>query len=243
MLGGSRLIVVLIAAAALVGCRGGDKVEIVGITPLEPVARGHDPWVFRATLDERPRSVVVALQPGLWVAYDGATGGVFRVASQPVNFEGAVYTGGHGPQPTTQPPNYEQHDADATGWFATDAGGGRHALSLLSYTLNGERSVELRWGVRGHAWASSLVVKETPEVALGPGVAWFRQVEVAGLPGGWSLTQQLGPEVEGRTVTLVGADSAEPLASHLVFERDTSYTLLTRYEPVTPPDAEATSFD
>lgn len=40
--------------------------------------RPRDPWVFRATLDQRPRAVVIALANEMWVAYDAATCGIYR---------------------------------------------------------------------------------------------------------------------------------------------------------------------
>jgi len=68
----------------------------------DAVARGHDPWVFRCVLDGCPRSVVAALAPRLWVAYDPATGGIARVFDGGVEFVGSVYDGAHGPQPKSR---------------------------------------------------------------------------------------------------------------------------------------------
>lgn len=63
--------------------------------------RGHEPWVFRSVLDQRPRMVTLALQDSLWAAYDTRTGALYRVWREGVDFEGAVYNSQHGPQPTS----------------------------------------------------------------------------------------------------------------------------------------------
>ncbi|MEL7240591.1 MAG: hypothetical protein AAGK78_17165, partial [Planctomycetota bacterium] len=62
-------------------------------------ARGRDPWVFRCTLDGRPRVIVVALGQDLWAAYDATTCNVYKVWSGDINLTGSVYDTRHGPQP------------------------------------------------------------------------------------------------------------------------------------------------
>ncbi|MCU0446028.1 MAG: DUF1080 domain-containing protein [Microscillaceae bacterium] len=63
------------------------------------IQRPHDPWVFRSVLDGKPRMLTAALHPKLWIAYSTETCGMYKAWKGDVNFDGAVYTGAHGPQP------------------------------------------------------------------------------------------------------------------------------------------------
>ncbi|MEL6863649.1 MAG: family 16 glycoside hydrolase [Bacteroidota bacterium] len=65
------------------------------------VDRPHDPWVFRSVLDEKPRMLTLALHEKLWAAYDADHCALYKVWKGEVNFDGAVYTTTHGPQPTS----------------------------------------------------------------------------------------------------------------------------------------------
>lgn len=67
----------------------------------EKVTRPHDPWVFRSVLDSMPRMLTVALHDDLWAAYSAQNGAIYKVWRGGVNFDGAVYTTAHGPQPST----------------------------------------------------------------------------------------------------------------------------------------------
>lgn len=74
---------------------------MVGMMMAAAPERPRDPWVFRCVLDKNPRMVVIALHEDLWVAYDAQTCSLYKVWSDGVNFDGAVYTTVHGPQPTS----------------------------------------------------------------------------------------------------------------------------------------------
>ena len=65
------------------------------------VTRPHDPWVFRSVLDSMPRMLTVALHDDVWAAYSAQNGAIYKVWKGGVNFDGAVYTTAHGPQPST----------------------------------------------------------------------------------------------------------------------------------------------
>ena len=71
-------------------------------SPGEPVPRPRDPWVFRSVLDGRARMVTVALHEELWLAYDATTGRLVKAWKGDVDFQGAVYTTEHGPQPASR---------------------------------------------------------------------------------------------------------------------------------------------
>jgi len=63
--------------------------------------RGHDPWVIRSVLDGQARMLTLALADGFWAAYSAEDGQMYKVWKGSVNFDGAVYTTVHGPQPSS----------------------------------------------------------------------------------------------------------------------------------------------
>ncbi|RME92724.1 MAG: glycosyl hydrolase, partial [Bacteroidetes bacterium] len=63
--------------------------------------RPHQPWVFRSVLDAQPRILTIALHDDLWLAYQTKTGSLVKAWRGGVNFDGAVYTTVHGPQPSS----------------------------------------------------------------------------------------------------------------------------------------------
>lgn len=79
--------------------------------------RPIDPWVFRSVLDETPRIVTAALSDEIWVAYDARTSSLFKAWKGGVNFDGAVYTTVHGPQPTSDGYAYYEDTTGDIEWF------------------------------------------------------------------------------------------------------------------------------
>ena len=65
----------------------------------EEIERPNDPWVFRSVLDNKPRMITLALNDDIWAAYSTEHGSLYQVWKGKVNFDGAVYTTLHGPQP------------------------------------------------------------------------------------------------------------------------------------------------
>jgi len=63
------------------------------------IERPHSPWVFRSVLDEQPRMITLALHDKVWAAYSTQNAALYKIWSGNVNFDGAVYTTAHGPQP------------------------------------------------------------------------------------------------------------------------------------------------
>jgi cytochrome c len=61
--------------------------------------RPHDPWIFRSVLDLKPRIITLALDDNLWAAYSTEDCSLYQAWKGVVNFDGAVYTTAHGPQP------------------------------------------------------------------------------------------------------------------------------------------------
>ncbi len=61
--------------------------------------RPNDPFVFRSVLDKKPRMVTLALSDDLWASYSTDSCSLYKVWKGGVDFDGAVYTMQHGPQP------------------------------------------------------------------------------------------------------------------------------------------------
>ncbi len=66
----------------------------------DQIERPANPWVFRSVLDVNPRMITFALNDNLWAAYSTQTGALYKAWKGLVEFDGAVYTTAHGPQPT-----------------------------------------------------------------------------------------------------------------------------------------------
>ncbi len=73
------------------------------IVPVDhfDVDRPYNPWAFRSVLDKQPRILTLALHDKLWAAYSTENGALYKAWKGIVNFDGAVYTTLHGPQPTS----------------------------------------------------------------------------------------------------------------------------------------------
>ena len=95
--------------------------------------RPHSPWVFRSVLDSIPRMVTAALHDDLYVAYQTQTGAIYKAWKGGVNFDGAVYTTAHGPQPSSL----------GDGWFE-----GRYALPWK--VVKGGEEIFPKVQYRGH---------------------------------------------------------------------------------------------
>lgn len=78
--------------------------------------RPRDPWVFRSVLDEQPRMVTAALHKNMWLAYSAQNATLYKAWKGGVNFDGAVYTTVHGPQPTSTGYAYI-HDGGDEKWM------------------------------------------------------------------------------------------------------------------------------
>lgn len=75
---------------------------LAGCESTREIERPRDLWVFRSVLDQKARMVTAALSDEMWVAYDGQTASLYKAWKGGVNFDGAVYTTVHGPQPTSK---------------------------------------------------------------------------------------------------------------------------------------------
>jgi cytochrome c len=76
-------------------------VTFFSCSPSEEKVRPMEMWAFRSVMDEQPRILTAALHDDLWVSYDVQRGLLYKAWKGDVNFDGAVYTTVHGPQPTS----------------------------------------------------------------------------------------------------------------------------------------------
>lgn len=92
----ARITAILIAVMAIASaCQVEKRIS------EEPIPRPYEPWIARSVLDERPRMITLALHDDLWAAYNTQTCALYKVWKGYVEWDGAVYTTSHGPQPVT----------------------------------------------------------------------------------------------------------------------------------------------
>ena len=94
----TSLLFLLLAASVVaiyyVGCRKNE-------TAAAHFNRPNDPFLFRSVLDRQPRMVTLALDDNLWASYSADSCSLYKVWKGGVDFDGAVFTMRHGPQPMT----------------------------------------------------------------------------------------------------------------------------------------------
>ena len=86
------------------------------------IDRPIDTWVFRSVLDNYPRMITVALNKNLYISYFTQKAQLYKAWKGIVNFEGAVYDGAHGPQPTSVGDAYLINDANSKQWVFKSGG-------------------------------------------------------------------------------------------------------------------------
>ena len=74
------------------------------------INRPTENWVFRSVLDKKSRIATVALNKNMWLAYNTQTATLYKAWKGGVDFDGAVYTTRHGPQPTSLGYAYYAHN-------------------------------------------------------------------------------------------------------------------------------------
>ncbi|GAB5518539.1 MAG: hypothetical protein RhofKO_07900 [Rhodothermales bacterium] len=137
--------------------------------------QGEPPSVFRSVLDQRARMVTMQLGDTFWVAYSAETGGLYRVWRDGVDFDGAVYTTAHGPQPTSIGPAYIVQGDDNPWYFAQNGQLQPSAVRYLGHELkmNGTAQIRVRLST---PLGVSATVSETPSVVDDrPGLLGFKR--------------------------------------------------------------------
>jgi hypothetical protein len=152
--------------------------------PGQTDARPHAPWIFRCTLDGRPRMVVLALHRDLWVAYDAEGCRLDTAWRGGVTLDGSVYTGAHGPNPSMEGTILVRGDASP---FVLISGGQRTAVVPV---WRGYRVEEGRAILTGEFEVDGRTVRieESPEAVMHEGAfSLERRFTVEGLPAGATL--------------------------------------------------------
>lgn len=190
------------------------------------VERPRDPWVFRSVLDQKARMVTVALSDGLWVAYDATNCGFYKAWEGDVNFQGAVYTAEHGPQPTTRGLTFEKDEPERQIWFYDYNG---HTTPLKprfrGYRIE-DNTVEFRYELLLPGGRVARV-REIPE-ALPPRlgkVGFVRRYFVENVPRGGKLRLDLNSAYLAPNSLFSGAD----LVNNQLHLRNGSTSLAVRY--------------
>ena len=177
-----------------------------------PIQRPRDPWVFRSVLDQRARMVTIALSSDMWVAYDATWCGLYKAWKGGVQFDGAVYTTVHGPQPTSIGTAYVQ-GPDGLVWASTSSDGKRVDLPVRwrGYVLQkGEVRLQYELTLPDR---SVVHVEETPEFVraeklsddpkslapwLSKGLVGLRRTfSATGIPAGQSISVAVQAECVG----------------------------------------------
>jgi len=99
------ILVSIVIAVAIVACENKDG----------NVTRPYDCWVLRSVLDLKPRMVNIALHENFWVSYSTQTASLYKAWKGKINFDGAVFSSAHGPQPTSEGITYVQ-EPDGNPW-------------------------------------------------------------------------------------------------------------------------------
>ncbi len=107
------LIAALALAVVVWNCNSGQQLSEANIE------RPHDPWVFRSVMDGEPRMLTVALHDDVWASYSATNGALRKVWKGGVNFDGAVYTTVHGPQPSSLGDAYLENAHSDAPWSVT----------------------------------------------------------------------------------------------------------------------------
>jgi len=135
-----------------------------GCQQEQKIERPHDPWVFRSVMDQKPRMVTAALSDEIWVTYDAQRASLYKAWKGGVNFDGAVYTTVHGPQPTSKGyAYYTDSKDDDIEWFVMD--GDKKITPKVQYKghkfVNDQVVFTYELDVNGQ----KVIVREIPEAA------------------------------------------------------------------------------
>jgi cytochrome c len=145
--------------------------------------RPREAWVIRSVLDLKPRMVSIALSDRLWVAYSTQTASLYKAWTGGINFDGAVYTSAHGPQPVAEGVPYME-EPDGIAWLlATNGAETAPEVVYKGHTIL-DNKVTLQYElVSGN---TKILVEEQPEfLAMDGGKVGFqRMFTVSGAPEG-----------------------------------------------------------
>jgi cytochrome c len=155
---GVSAVIGLFAVAVLAACAS-MKSDI----EMPPVAeRGHSPWVFRSVLDRHPRMITFALSKSMWVAYDTQHAKLYKVWRDGVEFDGAVYTTRHGPQPAAEGAGYIVNTLEAPWRVIVDGREVAPTIQYLGHRFHNDRAA-IRYALTVDG-GPRIEIEEWPEV-------------------------------------------------------------------------------
>lgn len=158
--------------------------------PAVSSGRPRSPWIFRCVLNEKPRMIVAALDPRMWVAYDAESCSFYRSWGGGVNFEGAVFTGEHGPQPTTLGEPFDEGPVGSV-WTLKKEG----VRESLTAQYLGYRIIAGRLRLQYRLTSSSgrvFLASESPECGALADPVLYRTFFLSGLSSGEAVEVNLG---------------------------------------------------
>jgi len=197
----------LIALVGVTSLAGQNSEATAQVETAQATSRPVDPWVFRCTLEGRPRMLVVALSQDVWLAFDTQDGKLIYAWTGDVEFTGTVYDTRHGPQPRVRgKPLMGEPDTQ------------RHVIMLKDQTDSRDyRFVGYRFEnnqvVLSHLINTSsgpVMIEETPEFLGGDHeqLTLSRKFVVQKLPDGASVDFSLGRFPPGTEISIDGTPQA-----------------------------------
>ncbi|CAN5468423.1 hypothetical protein BH23BAC1_BH23BAC1_23240 [soil metagenome] len=156
----------------------------------EAVERPREAWVVRSVLDQRPRMISIALHDNLWVAYSTETASFYKAWTGGMNFDGAVYTAAHGPQPTSLGNNYLV-EPNVNPWKIIAGGKEIEPKVMYKGHVITDNKVIIKYDLAYEG--NTISIKEQPEYfsADGEKVGLQRVFNVTGVPAGTEVALNL----------------------------------------------------
>ena len=96
-----RIILLLYLCFTLWSCQNDSSNDNSANQSSITFAESNQPWIFRSVMDLQPRMITLSLAPDFIVSYNTQTAAIYKAWKGYVDFDGAVYTTAHGPQPTS----------------------------------------------------------------------------------------------------------------------------------------------
>jgi cytochrome c len=149
-------------------------VSVIACKKDQQINRPRDPWVFRSVLDQKPRMVTAVLNENLYVAYDARQCQLYKAWKGGVNFDGAVYSTKHGPQPSTMGYAYYVQPQGHVFWTLAQNGKEVEAIPQFKGYYFNNNQVTFRFELRDEQ-GNHASIEETPEYESKNNKAGFRR--------------------------------------------------------------------
>ena len=156
---------------------------------VKAIKKTGSPKVLRCVLNGNPRSLAIQLSDGLAVGYDTWHGGIFTIWKPaephlPLNLNGAVYTGAHGPQPTTNGTTIFENKS-SKGGQRYHCSGTTAKLHYLGHKIDKHHVVTLSFAFRDAAGKQIAQIEDS--AVAGKNRSLYRRLKVSGLAKGLSV--------------------------------------------------------